>query len=462
LTPGDLPASCRIIPGVYPAGVRTAMLYDYKRYAGAMPPLVQKLSQSFTCGADRGSLFFFEYASSDARDQAELFAKPILSREEEMSSAVAIRDWTNGFVVVSFKTPPAELVAALDRKLAGGTAPAVAEKQLALPPIPSAPPPVTAPAKPHDAGGVVQMVPMKNIPAALPTANTATTSNNVPLDQMVTPKPAAPLSTEPPMDAAHAVTTAVPALPPLPPLVVAPPPPRKVVPPPPVVPKVVMPPAPVVLPPPVVAKPVPHPVVVVPPPPPSRPKEVATVQSLPEIEESVLANFAQKLDCANPDLKEQGKVVCSILDDFKNGAKPRLPQGSTEIILGPAYTVDEYGRLMDQHDDVVAGADWPGYVSFFSLVSAGGQQDFEIQSLIDARKAQKVLPTNGTLQTIRASTMKKRFPVVPTNGASSVILAGGPRRIYIRKTGDHWVIFGPQGASSDQQIRANVVISELY
>jgi len=404
LSAGEIPGECRAVAGVHTAGPKAAMLFDYGRYASVLPPVAAKGAQSLDCDGQLGSLLFFEYNSPQDRDQAELFAKPVISHEEG-AAASEMRETPLGFIVISFKQPPAELLAALDRKLSGESpmaaapvSPVAAPNPLTVavtPPVPAqipTPPPVAPVEKPA----------VENVPPAL--------VKPVP---MATTAPASVVQTKP-----------ISAFAPPPPL------PRPAEPAPPV------------------------PLATVPPP---------ISGTISEIDPAVVSAYASKMNCEGEGNNPQIVAVCKLLKEFTNGTRPATPLQPGFLRLGPIYTIDSYGRLVDLHYDALIGTTNPRVVAFFSIISGGGQEDFELQQLMDARKTGKELPGNNSVLTkIRQLYYRKRFSLALSTGVSLALKPGGLRVVYVRQAGNHLIIAGPSGKTLDEQTRSSFVIAPLY
>ncbi len=112
--PSDLPTSCQPVAGFFPLNEKIDRFYQYKAYASALAPVVDRHAQSFDCSGQKGTLYFFAYARADQAESAERFAKPVLSQS---SASPLFREWQKGFVVISFPNSPPELLAVLDRKI---------------------------------------------------------------------------------------------------------------------------------------------------------------------------------------------------------------------------------------------------------------------------------------------------------------------------------------------------------
>jgi hypothetical protein len=150
LRPGEIPPQCVQIPGAFPANDKIASFFDYKIYSETLPPLADKRAQSFDCQGDKGSILSFQYQDARGKDTAMLFARPVLSRT---IPAPVFVEWTMGFALVSFKTPPPALVSAMQQKVSGKSVttpvPSAVSVSSATSPSPSvALPTVPAPPKP--------------------------------------------------------------------------------------------------------------------------------------------------------------------------------------------------------------------------------------------------------------------------------------------------------------------------
>jgi hypothetical protein len=100
--------------------VQVEILYErFDIYQQLLPPLVAKKAQSFQCGNQKGTLYYFEFANVASREEAEKFIRPLLwgtdrptkqhPEQVEHGDALAI--------VVSFPKPPDALMTALRAKL---------------------------------------------------------------------------------------------------------------------------------------------------------------------------------------------------------------------------------------------------------------------------------------------------------------------------------------------------------
>jgi len=158
LRSGDVPELCLPTSEFYPINPKIELFYQYKVYRSTVPPAVERYAQSFDCDGKKGTVYFFAYATADQARAAERFAKPLLTRD---SPAPLFRQWPHGFVVVSFKDPPRELLTALDTRLSGRSAqvseaPGALNSNATIPAPTFAPPPLSA-----------------SLPTAMPSAQTA-------------------------------------------------------------------------------------------------------------------------------------------------------------------------------------------------------------------------------------------------------------------------------------------------
>lgn len=443
LLPQDLPKGCQFIAGVRPLGDHIATLFDYHHYQMVLPPLSSKLAQSVSCAGNTGSILYFAYRSGEDRDQAVLFARPLAKQD---GATVPIKEWSFGFAIVAFRQPPELLVESLERRLSGNasarvvpaTDPKLSESTGAsssvLPivvPSPQTPQPPSAPASvsvkiPITAGAPVQTVPLASKTPVLPEFK----------------PPAIPAPTAwPPEEETQPIKI------------------QK---------------TPPILNPPVLAKSVkrragavkpsiPKKGAPVPPPLPPTPSAVGRPpESVSELSIDVVAAVAARMECEKNPTQIQPQTICSALQEFASGIAPE-PLRADDIYLGPAYTLDSYGRFVDLHYDVLAGDARPGLASFFAYQSAGSLEDFELGKAADAKKAKAPLPNSATVARMRELAPKKAIPSQPSvAGRSLVLLPGGRRRVYIRKSGDHLVMVGPEGATAEEQKRGTVVIAVLY
>jgi len=77
---GSAPAGCQSTSGLYPINERVGHVWAYEKYAVVMPSYRQKQAQSFDCSGQKGTVYFYEYATPEKKDKAVLFAGPILSQ----------------------------------------------------------------------------------------------------------------------------------------------------------------------------------------------------------------------------------------------------------------------------------------------------------------------------------------------------------------------------------------------
>ncbi len=145
LRPEDLPSACQKTAGFYPINEKTDLFYQYQVYRSVLPPATERHAQSLDCQGNKGTLYFFAYATADQAQAAELFANPVLSHT---SPAPLFREWPNGFVIVSFSNPPKELLEVLDKKLNTSLIPQRAVLQSTGPVVTMTLPSVSSPTAP--------------------------------------------------------------------------------------------------------------------------------------------------------------------------------------------------------------------------------------------------------------------------------------------------------------------------
>ena len=120
LTPAETPKGCSAIDGKYPTDIQTAILYDrYDVYKETLPPLSGKGAQSFLCGRDKGTVYYFEYSSSADRERAGNFVRGLLWGGDHPSAdhPEQIENAQNLLLILSFKKVPDTLLAAIRGKL---------------------------------------------------------------------------------------------------------------------------------------------------------------------------------------------------------------------------------------------------------------------------------------------------------------------------------------------------------
>ncbi len=118
----DLPSECRQVQGSYPTDQKIALLNDNQTYRVVLPPMIDRHAQSFQCGTQKGTLYYFLYRLPSEADTSELFARGIFSH---LTPVPITKSFPNGFVVLSFQEIPPSLAEILDRKIKGKTAPQV-------------------------------------------------------------------------------------------------------------------------------------------------------------------------------------------------------------------------------------------------------------------------------------------------------------------------------------------------
>jgi Tfp pilus assembly protein PilF len=125
----EVPVECKVVDGIFATDLQTQILYDYSAYEGLLPVPRRKEHQSFECGGQRGTLFWFAYPSEEERRKVAAFARGVLWGEDHPTPMhpELVLDGGPLLVVVSFRQAPAALVAAVQRRLSGGTGARAAE-----------------------------------------------------------------------------------------------------------------------------------------------------------------------------------------------------------------------------------------------------------------------------------------------------------------------------------------------
>jgi hypothetical protein len=116
----EIPKECKAIDGKYPTDLQTAILYErYDIYKGTLPQLLGKQAQSFKCGRQKGTIFYFEYSSAADRQKAEDFIRRLLWGEDHPNAdhPEQIEHAENLLLVIAFEKAPDVLLAAIRAKL---------------------------------------------------------------------------------------------------------------------------------------------------------------------------------------------------------------------------------------------------------------------------------------------------------------------------------------------------------
>jgi hypothetical protein len=116
----EIPRDCKVIDGKYAADLQTQVLDEhYELYKSLLPPLSGKQAQSFKCGKQKGTIFYYEYSSEADRVQAERGIRPLLWGEDHSTPEhpEQIEHVANVLLVVSFEKVPGVLLAAIRAKL---------------------------------------------------------------------------------------------------------------------------------------------------------------------------------------------------------------------------------------------------------------------------------------------------------------------------------------------------------
>ena len=117
----QIPVNCQRIEGLFPADAQTRMVYDQQiRF---LPPLVAKRHQSFQCGSQKGTIYFFLYASTGHGNKALSLVQPFLwgsGGPHYLHPSITLTA-RNAFIIFSFK----EAVPGIGPKLVVGPAEAL-------------------------------------------------------------------------------------------------------------------------------------------------------------------------------------------------------------------------------------------------------------------------------------------------------------------------------------------------
>lgn len=127
----EIPKNCKIIDGKYATDLQTQILFErYDLYKSLLPPLSGRQAQSFKCGKQQGTIYYFEYSSQADRMEAETGIRPLLWGEDHPTPEhpEKIEHVENVLIVVSFEKVPDLLLAAIRAKLQKVMNPTSSEK----------------------------------------------------------------------------------------------------------------------------------------------------------------------------------------------------------------------------------------------------------------------------------------------------------------------------------------------
>jgi hypothetical protein len=122
----ETPIECKAIAGKYPTDFQAGILFDRNdMYKQTVPPLSGKQAQSFKCGRQKATIFYFEYSSATDRQKAETFVRHLLWGEDHPNAdhPEKIERAENLLLVICFEKVPDALLAAIRTKLPKGVAP---------------------------------------------------------------------------------------------------------------------------------------------------------------------------------------------------------------------------------------------------------------------------------------------------------------------------------------------------
>ena len=119
LSPTETAARCQVIGGAHPVRNDAQVFYDHGVYSEMLPLMLNKRWESFQCGKEKGTLYFFEYATTAQRENAEMFARTTLWGGDAKASPAhpeQIFHWDRFLMVLSFKGFQRELLESLLNK----------------------------------------------------------------------------------------------------------------------------------------------------------------------------------------------------------------------------------------------------------------------------------------------------------------------------------------------------------
>ena len=147
----------------------------------------------------KGTLYFFAYHTTDQREAAELFAKPILTNAKP---APLFLSWNKGFLILSFPEAPPSLAALLEKKVSAPDMVSNAGARTNPPPpvIVSTVPANASPASTASAPAVVAAPPLVSpVPVAPPIVSALPTGATMAAAVPVLSKSSAPIVSSPPV-----------------------------------------------------------------------------------------------------------------------------------------------------------------------------------------------------------------------------------------------------------------------
>jgi hypothetical protein len=116
LKPEQIPTDCKAVDGYFPIDIQTAILWQKTDlYKSVMPIPVSKNAQSLTCQGNKGTVYFFQFASEADRKTAAAFIKPLLWGESGPTAdhPELVLELGDIVSVVSFRKASKPLLAAL-------------------------------------------------------------------------------------------------------------------------------------------------------------------------------------------------------------------------------------------------------------------------------------------------------------------------------------------------------------
>jgi hypothetical protein len=116
LKPEQVPKECKAVDGSFPVDIQSAILWDKPElYKSVIPVPTAKNAQSFVCGGDKGTVYFFKFGSEAQRKTAATFIKPLLWGEPGPTAdhPELVLESGDVLTVVSFRRAPKSLLASL-------------------------------------------------------------------------------------------------------------------------------------------------------------------------------------------------------------------------------------------------------------------------------------------------------------------------------------------------------------
>jgi len=120
LTPDEVKPSCEMITGEHPVRKETQTFYEQGINSELLPLVLNKRLQSFRCGKQKGTLYYFEYTDIPEREKAEVYARTTLwggGKAPTPKYPDQIFHSDRFLMILSFKDIQRELLAALLKRI---------------------------------------------------------------------------------------------------------------------------------------------------------------------------------------------------------------------------------------------------------------------------------------------------------------------------------------------------------